>query len=107
MESEPDILERLEEQRKDLNGPCAQSFSVQQAIAKKKKVFKDAQEEIKKLRKALADLECAADAFQAKPPDDTPDSEHFNQLTTAGDCRELTKAVLAGREALGPWERKE
>lgn len=102
-----DILERLEEQRKDLNGPCGQSHGVLSAIAKKQKVLKDAQVEIKKLRKALADLEWAADSFLATPPDDTPDSEHFNQLTTAGDCRELTKAVLAGREALGPWAREE
>jgi len=103
-----DILERLEEQRLHYcTGPCGQSHSVLKQISTANKVFKDTQEEIKKLRKALADLDWAADSFMAKPPDDTPDSEHFNQLTTAGDCRELTKAVLAGREALGPWERKE
>lgn len=52
-------------------------------------------------KKALENLEEAADYFLAQPPDDMKDKVFFNQLTTAGDCRRLTKAVLEARKALG------
>ena len=93
-------VERLQEELKDgdywmkrstdcyESGMCPVCFATDEAGHTKGCLWGRAEAKIERLQ-AVMD---AADAFLADPPEDMHDRMPFNQQTTAGDCRVLSKA---------------
>jgi hypothetical protein len=62
-------------------------------------LYRQAADEIDRVRHALQTLMDAAEAFLAEPDARERDSKPCNQYTTAGDCRALNRAYREAAEA--------